>query len=751
MANPSLIKLPTKLKKFGITDPFQIILVTKYENEIPWQKQVRNPDTLSQYVKDVMLNDFFDKVAYPPLYNHKNFYITKKNISQDYILNIWKDISNDESHPNDLSDNDYSKVKSILKLHGEESAVKFLVEVINKNKYDGYKNWIDFFTKKYKKYPVFVYLVLRSFFEKNGSGIRRVIEKPSPTVIEWLFIRIKNNRLCPPFDIHKEYYTKLGMGLRFKNGWQMINSPSKLVAIAQNTGWCIATHYYANLYLENGGLFYILIYNNSAVVALRLESERDIIVECQGRYNEPPYNWFSDIRFFIESMNLKLEHRSEIIEKTNNHCENEDINWWNKRIMLWPMAYNFAPETIKKNFDLELIKINAINSNLFSFDDFKEKLNIVLTKENIIELIHSNLDFYFKIPSDVLENNLNEYQEAYKLKYIQKIEDDDLTPEEIRNVPDFVKKNEEFKIAIVKHFPKALDKLLTKSPSSREERTNRFKLDKVLKASVNESLTLAVKRAVNIIIQNDNADFSINLFPEELQKHESFKEIRKKAWINTVELNPTFYFALPTDLKPEYESFFKKYKEPNEKTTEYISYIMNKPWLLTQKNTVPKSVCHQQEILKAYVEGWYKIIYKEPWKMWHETRASSFNPRKRIYLSYAALKEKKIIEAFSDGLSRDPAKIVENWNKASERMKSISAFQFGVILSLAKCKEYMKILREIENLNKNNTSKIQPYTFEYYIREVVATQNIFFLIDKFNSPENYKLFKMSTIFENASL
>jgi hypothetical protein len=171
---------------------------------------------------------------------------------------------------------------------------------------------------------------------------------------------------------------------------------------------------------------------------------------------------------------------------------------------------------------------------------------------------------------------------------------------------------------------------------------------------------------------------------------------------------------------------------------------------LTQKNAIPKYVRYHPEILKAYIDGWYPILSKDPWKMWHETRGSRFHPKKRIYLSYAALNEKKIIDAFYSGFLNNPAKIYETWNKASDRMKAISAFQFGIILSLSRCKEYKTILREIGNINKNKTSIIQPLTFEYYVREVVVSENIFFLIDKFNSPENYKLFKMSTIFENTS-
>ncbi len=48
-------KWPTKIRKFGITDPFLKILVAKYEGEIPWQTQVRNENELRQFVAEQML------------------------------------------------------------------------------------------------------------------------------------------------------------------------------------------------------------------------------------------------------------------------------------------------------------------------------------------------------------------------------------------------------------------------------------------------------------------------------------------------------------------------------------------------------------------------------------------------------------------------------------------------------------------------------------------------------------------------
>jgi hypothetical protein len=38
---------PTKIRKFGISDPFFKLLVAKYEREIPWQTEVRDEATLN--------------------------------------------------------------------------------------------------------------------------------------------------------------------------------------------------------------------------------------------------------------------------------------------------------------------------------------------------------------------------------------------------------------------------------------------------------------------------------------------------------------------------------------------------------------------------------------------------------------------------------------------------------------------------------------------------------------------------------
>ena len=675
MSANTTYRYPTKLKKFGIDNPFLNILVAKYESEIKWQSVVKDTDSLIAFVKNEMLPNLMKKIEWPIISNSKNYYISQQHVNLELALTT----------DQELNRADIEQVRQCRASDGDLAATTLLTEFINKHKNESFEKWVSLVTKKYKDNIAFQFLLLRPILDSAGAGSRRTLAAPSEDTIDWLQLRILKGRISPNNNLAKEYFLKNAFGAQqiFTNGWVYIQAGKenarKLSSFCQGSGWCVASNDYAQHYLSHTA-FYVLRSNGKPVVALRVDSNKTI-VECQGRQNESPDSWFEDIHFFIKTMGFKLNDRLDQYEEYISEIDfsTKNIDWWKARLIHWPFAIDFVPEDIK--IQMEGLGINnlSIYFTFFPLEEIEKRLKIKFEEEDFVQALKINPQIYKDLSDSIVSKFGNTIQEACTTGWIEKIEDRELSAFEIEQIPAFVKENENYKKSILKYFPSDFNKLLTKRPKNANERINRVKLSDFITSSTDEPLDIAKLRALNIILNNQSSDFSDFIFPEELLKHSAFQEIRRTAWKDAINDNPTYYLALPLDLKKEKEFQLDKSPVKIEFLQEWNKKIEDKPWILTQKDAAPKSFRYREEALVAYINGWIPHLKSTPWQLWIKLGY------KRVYLSYAALKNTQILNALVAGFRKGFDSNRMLLDKASGRMHIMPAFQLAIVLAAHSC------------------------------------------------------------------
>jgi hypothetical protein len=709
MTVKSQYRWPTKLKKFGISDPFLKILATKYEKEIPWQVEVRCPDSLKRHVEKVMLPRLLAKTHLPDdgtVNNH--LYVTTRDVSLDAAIEA----------ENDHESSELETIEIIRMVEGDASAITALVKFLNDRKFNAFKAWIDLLAEKYPDQPAFRLLLLRPIFELSGRGIRRTVIEPSLDIIDWLHRRIERERILPDVNMATQYCLKQGMGFHPEavNGWQFIRSgiqnAPQLSAASFGSGWCIAEHRFANRYLEHFD-FYILRSNHQPVVALRISPELGKIFECRGRSNSQPKQWSEDIGVFILTQGFKYDQITdygiyiELAEFLNDpvNLENQSESWWKERAKLWPFALELAPLDIKNKLTSQFTVGTFQYANFKNFRTLTNELAINLDQDYWRMMLEIYPQSYRSCPQDLQTNP--SIQEACIAGWTSLLEDDEITTESLKSAPEFVRSNPAFKTALEENFLPALHAAIRKSANTWHERANRFRMQEVLPATQGESAKIACERLVNLLLINEDGIYSDEKFSDIDRQREDFPAIREQAWFEAFQVHPPLWFALPADLR-----IHEKFRLNNEVSgkidlDEWCQKVIQKPWLLTQQKGVPKSIRFHQRMIEAYREGWLPHLRKYPWRLW-----VSIYPR-RVYMSYALLTNDKILAALTDGWTQTKRKITRYWlEDTSERMRNIPAIQLTVLRALGPPKtvdpypDAFKICLDIQDRRKNSITPL---------------------------------------------
>jgi hypothetical protein len=295
---------PTKIKKFGILNPVLKFFIALYENEIPWQVEVNDEDTLVNHIKTVMLPNFIEQFEFPDQIESrkKHLYITKKHISISYLERILIIENNDP---------DIKKISKIKEKKGNDYALEALIILINKRKKHAFEKWVKILEGNYSHDPAFRFILMRLIFESSGYGTRQPLKDPVKDIISLIYRGMKLGALLPCHSIVDAY----NCNFNFKDGWIYIDSGienlHKLMRYANNSGWCIGQKKHATLYLRNT-CFFILYSNNEPVVALRMSKGLDIVIECRGRHNSVPEKWFSKIWLFLKTLNSDISYCDHI-------------------------------------------------------------------------------------------------------------------------------------------------------------------------------------------------------------------------------------------------------------------------------------------------------------------------------------------------------------------------------------------------------------------------------------------------------
>jgi hypothetical protein len=746
MKKESTYRYPSKLKKFGIDDPFLNVLVAKYENQIPWQTRVKDSDSLNSFIKEQLLPTFLKRIAFPINKTEKHYYISSRSVNLELALTT--DL--------ELNQANIKLVRECKIKNGDAAAVELLANLINQNKKKAYYQWKSLMAKEYDNSPAFQFMVLRSIFESTGKGSRRSLPPPDQEVLKWLYQRIQKQRLTPIYNVSKEYFLKSAFGINIttKTGWLYVpkglENAGQLTALCKSSGWCVASFIYAEEYLHLSD-FYILHSDSQPVVALRTHSNTNEIIECQGRNNASPKSWFHDIHFFIKSKNLILKDRfaeyNEAIKTLD--LEDQSIDWWEARVEHWPLAIKQAPTEVKNKLNKLVLARLWSCIQLLPLADVLHQLNLDFKQDDYVQLLKIAPDVIKQIPKGIMEKNENQFMEACKTGWIEKIEDQQLTYLEIKGIPEFVRESEVFNKTFASNFPENLDKLLVRRPKNREGRTSRILLETVLPATETEADSVAVKRVCNILLNNVTSDFTDSIFPVPLLKHPSFKLVRENGWAEAIKINPTLRLALPDNLKAINRFHFDVSNVKHTLLLKWTTKVEERPWLLTQKNTVPKSVRYREEILMAYVKGWSVFLEQAPYRMW-VVSGGRYTHGSRVYMSYAALRNTTILNAMISGYISGFEKEINYWkgyNSAiSNGMKKIPAIQLAMLLASYKYPNFKMIKEEIIDITINVKAKSKDPMIAYIQKMIKAdTEKV---INKFQSSAGPKAFQLSELNEN---
>jgi len=703
-----------KIYRYKIKDPFLKLVVEKYENEIPWDINVRDEKTLNSYLLDTMLPELRKRVTYNDEVNipKKSFFVSWADIdprtqieqmeyASDEVLeaNCW--LSDIELYGDDEYDDNWDRC-TFEEWEQEclEMAAFKLQFVLNRYKSEAYLKWLDVLSEIYPKNPAFQLLVLRPVFTQFGYASRRLITPPEKDILKWLFQRIKQDKLSPKENIGKEYNYRVVNGLEGKmtNGWQHIPSGdqniSKLTSAANGGGWCISGYQMASHYLKECE-FYILRINNKPKIAIRRSMDSEKIVEIQGVQNYPSKEFFSDISFFLQTMSFELVAENDndpffygwsrmlpdynMQVRMELHEHEKDTNWWDTRIQRWPFAWQFIPEEFKQ--------ICRPNSSVLLSNMFYLSLPLEIRNGSGIELsIKDYENIILKNPSvykTIAIKNEPILINACVQGTLSRMINNDITLKEFGELPNEIRQHENILEQLKRTIPKSFEKSVSRRGRTGKERLQEGQMNEIIQFSENEALEITILRAIEMIVKHKSSDFSDLIFSKEIRLHPKFKEIREKAWVKAVETNPTFYFALPRDL------INRRIWEPQTNVKnqimleKWIALIESKPWQL-ESDKVPKAVRHHEALLRAYLKGWSAILVKNPSRFWKK-----INGFQRVYCSYAAFRNFWLFNQLSDSLRKNMKRLSE----ASDRMKAIPTYQLAMLCAASRNGTLSKLIQ----------------------------------------------------------
>lgn len=666
-------KWPTKLTKFGIHDPFLKILVAKYEHEIPWQSQVRCEADLRQFVVQHMLPQQLQRITFPPRVGAKHCFVAAKDVNVDVALNA----------PVGLADDDISHIRQIRASQGDAEAAMQLATMVNERKASAFGEWQHLFSSKYRGNEPFALLLIRPLLDSSPAGSRRTVVPAIEEHVAWLYRRIQASRVLPNQNLLHLYNRRLAgeHGSGKVTGWRHIArgaNASLLAATSRGSGWCVASREWAARYLGYDE-FFIFISDGKPVVALRVSSEDGEVLECQGRWNISPHDWYADIFLFINSMNLTLSHRAtEASEALNGYGNLDDLPWawWQERIQNWPFAQPFVPKRcIPHGHRIEFNECAAYLA-FPNIDKLLQRSGIYPEFSDWVDIVSANPERYQLVPAEMMGEQA--IQDACTKGWIKRVEGDDISLNELSTLPEFVKSTPAFKLALGKQFPESIKRQIRTRAKTAKERLKPLMLEAVLPYEINDMQDIAVEHAVNQLLCNNSPDFSDVVFDMAIRDRNDFQQVRQRAWSEAIQAQPPQWFALPQDLRDL--PVFTPDEAPVSRVnlSDWCDKIVQKPWLLTQKNGVPKAIRFHRQVLEAYLKGWVGIFTQTPWKIW----VSHFMAKHRVYASYAILEKAEVIDAFAIGWRNCRIQAKYGWEKASSRMRDMPFMQLAMLKSL---------------------------------------------------------------------
>lgn len=661
---------PSKLRKFKIDDPFQRLLVAKYEDDIPWQSPVVDPASLDDYLNNHLLPELLGRVAYPPLERSKHYYLSSSATDLQFVLDTDQELDAAE----------IEILQLIAVEDGEAVAASALLEILNTRKRDAFEQWVELLNEKYAASPAFQLLIMRPIFSHSRAGTRRPVVPPSHDVLDWLYRRISGGGLTPNDSVARIYCWKLGAGLQRipHNGWQFISrgidNAQQLAAASRGSGWCVAAPRWAARYLEDG-CFYILRSEGRPVVALRTAAQGKAVLECRGRNNEVPAEWLVDIELFLRTQKIALPASlfstaaGSIIPAEVRHT------WWRERVKYWPFAGLLAPADIADALVGDVSRQLVFYTGFPAFENLSASFGITMGLNDWLKALEVDPGRYALCPEPY--RKVPAIEQAVIRGWVERMREGEATLAEVAIVPAFVRGSKAFQDALPAPFLQQLRGLVRRRPGTKRQRRERLNLEEVLPVVPGEDRSLAVERALNLLLNNESDNFTDDLFTAPLRGRQDFATVREYAWLEACQEHPPLWFALPGDL-----AALEKF-QPTETgklrvdLEAWVEKVSARPWLLTQKSGVPKSIRQHRRVLETYRDSWLGHLQSTPWKIWLKS-----GRHRRVYMSYALLCDTSVSAALQAGWVSRGNGIQSAWFQASVRMRNMLVLQASVLKAI---------------------------------------------------------------------
>jgi len=354
-------RYPQKTEKYGIEDPFQRMLVAKYEKNIDWNgARITSARALDDHVKQTMLPKLKEKIG---------------GDGANYCTRI-RDLHRLLEHGGE----NLAETRNVLEREGEDAAAAHLLARINARKREAFEKWWKYLSSDNpisRDNAAFQYLILRPVVDSSKAGTYCPPMPLNAEAVAGLFSAIRDEKILPNQDLLKVYQRLVAEGgasvagetqgarwLVFKN---LPGNVTRLAALAKGSGWCIADEYYARFYLQKS-TFHILMVNGRPRAALRVE-DIEYVSECQGEHNRDPGEdywpyivFYADVRLwsfadddFYPSRRDELENQRSAIPRMISSL---DVQQFADKLRVTPYLAHFAsPEQLNDPNCSEILRL----------------------------------------------------------------------------------------------------------------------------------------------------------------------------------------------------------------------------------------------------------------------------------------------------------------------------------------------------------------------------------------------------------
>jgi hypothetical protein len=644
---------PTKLAKFGIQDPLLRVLVTKYESEIPWQRPVHDESTLREFVATSLLPRLTDRGRWPAVPGASHLFVEPRHVDLEAMLR-------DNTA---MPARDREALATLRQRAGPAEARQALCDKVNTAKAKAFSAWLAALRRLFPGEPPFWVLVLRPVFELAGRGSRRTLPAPNPEGLKWLHQQLAGNRLSPHTNLARAYYAKLALGDRPKgrNGWyrvpQGVQHVDRLTSLCQGSGWCIASPQWARNYLSANG-FYLLLDAGRPVVALRALGQH--VVECQGRNNQSPTGWSSDIALFLRTRGMTLSHREHEISADREIARlsliDQPLAWWQARVARWPYALCLAPDLVREAL---LDRARAECMRYASWPDFNALNDLAGLAgdcgswiDTLAEYLRADPALFELVPKELRNDAI--LQECCLHGWIDRVEADELLPSELADTPTFVRQAPAFQDALRERMPSALKTLIRRRRSAKSERDHPFNFNALVPPLLTESVELAVERVVHALLNATEGHFVDAALPWQVRRRSDFADVRREGWLQAFQASAPLWFALPADLRGQAGFALETGTPKRVDLDACVLRVLEKPWLLTQQAGVPKAVQRHERVVEAYREGWEAHIRANRGQTWVELGQLNGRAKRQVHPSPALLADPRVRDVVAESLRAPP-------------------------------------------------------------------------------------------------